>query len=73
MGERLPGKEDERTDTGEEGDGDFGLPPVDMGEEGESLEGDTGEDEEMSDEFADEEPEPEPVADEEDTELEEDF
>jgi hypothetical protein len=60
--ERLPGKEDERTDTGEEGEGDFGLPPVDMGE-----------DEEMSDEFADEEPEPEPVADEEDTELEEDF
>jgi hypothetical protein len=64
MGERLPGKEDESMDTGEEGD--LGLPPV--GEEGESLEGDTGEEEAMSDEFADEESE---VAD-EDLELAED-
>lgn len=64
--ERVSGKEDERTDTGEEGEGDFGLPPVDMGEEEENPEGD---EEEMSDEYADEEPAP----DEEDTELAEDF
>jgi hypothetical protein len=66
--ERLPGKEDERmAPEGEEGD--FGLPPVDMGEEEASLEGDLGEDEEMSDEFAEEEPEPE----EDEMALEEDF
>jgi len=67
MGERVPGKVDERVgpeEEGGEGEGDFGLPPVDMEEEG------TGE--ELADEetdLADEEAAPA----EEELDLAEDF